>query len=185
MQRISNRRKWKTDLNVFQCDVFHAYKNCRISFKKLYKTFIYFKHKYYKHGFISRLLCNKILSRCIWVTVDGVLDSTSDSLDSLGDYTLQFTITHTHTHTDIHSSVHSDVFTSRYSVAASNGGRSPSSVGSRTVPGFIYQLLTETAHNWTSTTHQPTQLNWLLLFFLVITSRHGPYRRTHFSIIAV
>jgi hypothetical protein len=43
--------------------------------------------------------------------------------DTASDYTLQFTITHTHTHI----SVHSNVFTSRYSVAASNGGRSPSS----------------------------------------------------------
>jgi hypothetical protein len=39
--------------------------------------------------------------------------------DTEGDYTLQFTITHT--------SVLSHVFDSRCSVAASNGGRSPSS----------------------------------------------------------
>jgi hypothetical protein len=41
------------------------------------------------------------------------------------DYTLQFTVTHTHTHT--HTSIHIHVFTSRYLVAASNGGRFPSS----------------------------------------------------------
>jgi hypothetical protein len=40
--------------------------------------------------------------------------------DTARDYTLQFTITHTQT------SVHSHVFTSRYSVAASNSGCSPS-----------------------------------------------------------
>jgi hypothetical protein len=38
--------------------------------------------------------------------------------DTARDYTLQFIITHTHTHTS--------VFTSRCSVAASNGRRSPS-----------------------------------------------------------
>jgi hypothetical protein len=38
---------------------------------------------------------------------------------------LQFTITHTHTHTL--NIVRNHVFTSRFSVAASNGGLSPSS----------------------------------------------------------
>jgi hypothetical protein len=52
--------------------------------------------------------------------------------DVARDYTSQFTITHT--------SVHSHVFTSRCSVAA----HFP--LGSRTIPGLSYQLLTATTH---------------------------------------
>jgi hypothetical protein len=58
------------------------------------------------------------------------------------DYTLHFTVTHTHTHTHTHTSVHS--LRCRCLVVASNGGHSPCSVGSQTVPSLNYQLLTAT-----------------------------------------
>jgi hypothetical protein len=66
-------------------------------------------------------------SKCIVtymsVTRDGVLDWWSDLLNSLTQRatTLYNSLLRTHT------SVHSHVFTSRYAVAATNGGRSPSS----------------------------------------------------------
>jgi hypothetical protein len=74
--------------------------------------------------------------------------------DIARDYTLQFTITHTHTRTErdrhTHNSVHSHVCTSCCSVVASNPDV-PLLLGSRTVPGFCYQILTATPHNdWTS-----------------------------------
>jgi hypothetical protein len=59
--------------------------------------------------------------------------------DTARDYTLQYTV-------NTHTSVHSHVFTSRCSVAASNDWNSLF-VGSRTVPGLIYELLTSTAHS--------------------------------------
>jgi hypothetical protein len=114
--------------------------------KKLYKTFIY-----YIHGFISHLFRNKILSRCVsdHRRGSGLMIGFIGLSDTERNYTVQFTITHT-------LSVHSHVFTSRCSVAASNGGRPPSSVRCRTVPGLSYHVLTGTAHNLTSTSHSPT-----------------------------
>jgi hypothetical protein len=68
-----------------------------------------------------------------------------------------------------HTSVHSQVFTSRYSVAASNGGRSPFLWIPEMYPvsatSFSQQQLTTTEpqqlSHWltNSFTHQPTQLN--------------------------
>jgi hypothetical protein len=81
------------------------------------------------------------------------------------------TQTHTRAHTHTHTSVRSQVFTSRYSVAASNGGRSPSSPRLQ-LPN--YQSHSSQRLNWSSLlnhslTHQlttslhSTQLNWLYL----------------------
>jgi hypothetical protein len=65
--------------------------------------------------------------------------------------TLYKSLLHTHT------SVHSHVFTSRCSVAVSTA-EVPLPLGSRTVPGLSYPLLTATAHNdWTSAIFWLTQ----------------------------
>jgi hypothetical protein len=59
----------------------------------------------------------------------------------------------------------------------------PLPLGSWTMPGLSYQLLTVTEPQQFSdwVTHQPTQPNWLnSRFLLLITSRHGP-RRKHCS----
>jgi hypothetical protein len=96
---------------------------------------------------------------------------------------LHFTI-HYYTHT--HNCVHSYVFTSRFSVAVSKGGHSPSSG----FPQYLRlqlpdshsnssQRLNPTSSLICSLTHQltnQTQLIWLLLTALLITFRHGPHK---------
>jgi hypothetical protein len=91
--------------------------------------------------------------------------------DTSRDCTLQFTITHTHT------SVYSHVFTSRCSVAASNGGLFPSSgfpkLFSASATSFSQQQFTTaepqqfsySLTNWlsNSVTHQPTNSAQLTL----------------------
>jgi hypothetical protein len=58
--------------------------------------------------------------------------------DTAGDYTTQFTVTHT--------SVHSHVFTA-VALYWLPTAEVPLLLGSWTVPGLSYQLLTATAHN--------------------------------------
>jgi hypothetical protein len=72
--------------------------------------------------------CSGNLDIHVWsVTIDGVLDLQLDLLGSLIQRVTTFYSSLPHTHTHTHTSVHSHVFTSRYSVAASKGGSSPSS----------------------------------------------------------
>jgi hypothetical protein len=71
-----------------------------------------------------------ILSR-VWVTIDTFSIGNRIYWTLWHSEWLHFTshyYTHTHTHTHTHTSVHSHVFTGRCSVAAFNGGHSPSSV---------------------------------------------------------
>jgi hypothetical protein len=105
--------------------------------------------------------------------------------DTVRDYTWQFTITHTH------ASVHSHVFTSRFSVTASNGGRSPSS-GIPNCPMAQLpasqtnssQRLYRSSPLTTSLTHQPTlyllthQLNQLSLLSLINCPAYNVSART-------
>jgi hypothetical protein len=97
--------------------------------------------------------------------------------DTARDYILQFTITHTL------YSVHSHVFTSRCSVAASNGGRSPSS-GFLNYPRpklsashSISSRLNASSPLIHSLTHQPTIVHFSnslhCLTVLLTASRHG------------
>jgi hypothetical protein len=113
--------------------------------------------------------------------VFGLRDWFTGLFDTACDYTLRYTITHTHTHT--HTSVRSHVFTSRFYVAASNGGRFPSS-GFPYCPGLSCQLLTTTEpqqfSNWH--THQPTQstplTDWTRHWLSCLkTYRHGLHRK--------
>jgi hypothetical protein len=125
-----------------------------------------------------------ILSR-VWMWLDGFWIDDRVNWTPWCSTWLHFTI-----HCHMHTCVHSYVFTSRCSVAASNGGRSPSS-GFLKYPGLGYHLLTATAHNdWTSAVlwlMQSTELNstqlishWLTV--LLVTSWHGLHRKHRFSI---
>jgi hypothetical protein len=76
--------------------------------------------------------------------------------DTVHDYPWQFTITHTHTHTPTHSAM-SPVLSS-LAVAGSQLAMAdvPLPLGSWTIPGLSYQLLTPTAHN-----NQTSAVLWL------------------------
>jgi hypothetical protein len=63
--------------------------------------------------------------------------------DTARDYTLQFTIIHTHTHTQV-SAVRASLAVARQRFPTADV---PLPIGSRTIPGLSYQLLTATAHN--------------------------------------
>jgi hypothetical protein len=101
-----------------------------------------------------------------------------------------------------HTRVHSHVFTSRRSVAASNGGRSPSSEFPNSprpqLPAphstSLRLNLSSSLTNWV--THQPTNstlsltnrlqsTDWLnsLLTVLLIAYRHGSHRKHHSSVV--
>jgi hypothetical protein len=100
----------------------------------------------------------------MWLWTDfGLMIGFIGLFDRARDYILQFTVTYTHTHT----SVHSQVFTSRCSVAASNGGLSLSSrfpnypwlqlPGSHSNSSQILSLSSSLTHWLTnSVTHHPT-----------------------------
>jgi hypothetical protein len=66
--------------------------------------------------------------------------------DTVHDYTLQFTDRQTDRHAHTHIIVHIYVFTSHHLVAASTADV-PLPLGSQTIPGHSYQLLTATVHS--------------------------------------
>jgi hypothetical protein len=78
---------------------------------------------YSKEILITKYNASIILSR-VWVLYRRVLDWWPDSLKLWYSAWLHFTV-HYYTHTHTHTSVHSHVFTSRYLIAASNGGHYP------------------------------------------------------------
>jgi hypothetical protein len=99
----------------------------------------------------------------VWVTVDGVwiADRIYWTLWYSAWLQLQFTITHTHT---VVFTVTSSLIVARYRLLTADV---PFPLGSRTIHGLSYELLTATDHNWTSSSYLTNsvthQLNWLTL----------------------